>query len=230
MLLSKLSDMKRILFFLLPFFLLSSCIDIVDDLTINNDGSGKLKLSVNLSKSKLEVNSILALDSLRGQRVPKLNEITAKIPEYTEKLRKQKGIESVMVEQDTVNFILKLTIHFNNVEDLESALKEVVSEENTTWVNFDFDWIKWENHTLTRNMLNVPNEQIKKLKYEDVQKLKTGTYTSVTHFQTPIISYTNESSVLSPNKQNLMIKTSAYLLTEDTQSLKNQIKVSGNSH
>lgn len=222
--------MKRFIWLIFPLFMLSSCIDIIDDLTINNDGTGKLKLSINLSKSKLEVNSLLALDSLHGQRVPKLSEITGQIPIYVDKIKSKPGIKSVTTEQDTVNFILKLTIEFSNIEELEVALKEVVKEENTQWVNFDFDWVKWGNNTLTRNNIKIPEEQLRKLKYEDIQKLKQGTYTSITRFQEPIVEYTHKAATLSANKQSLMIRTSAYLLAEDAQALKNQIKISNSSH
>lgn len=223
--------MKRYLWFIIPIFLFSSCVDIVDDLTLNNDGSGKLRLSINLSKSKLEVNSLLALDSLNGQRVPKLSEITSRIPIYVNKIRSKEGITEVRIEkEDTINFILKIEIGFSDVEHLEAALKEVVSEEDTRWVNFDFDWVKWEDNTLTRNNIKIPDAQLKKLKYEDIEKLKQGTYTSVTHFQNVITDYSNPLSVLSPNKLNLMIRTSAYQLVENAQSLKNQIKISESVH
>lgn len=222
--------MKRFILFILPLFLLSSCIDIIDDLTINNDGSGRLKLGINLSKSKLEVNSVLALDSLYGQRVPKLNEVSSSITKYAEILRHKKGITEVKVEKDTVNFNFKFYIDFEDVEDVEAALKEIVKEEDTRWVNLDFDWVKWENHVLTRNNIKIPEEQLRKLKYDDIQKLKQGTYTSITRFQNPIIEYTNQKSKLTPNKLNLMIQTSAYLLAEDTQSIKNNIKTSTSPH
>jgi hypothetical protein len=50
---------------------LTSCIELIDDITINSDGSGKLKYSINLSSSKTECNSLILLDSLNGYKVPK---------------------------------------------------------------------------------------------------------------------------------------------------------------
>lgn len=217
--------MKKIFLLILPLFLCSSCIELIDDLTINNDGSGVLKLSINLSKSKLEINSILALDSLNGKRVPKLTEIKDKIAYYKTQLESKEGIKKVEVTENTEDFIFKFNIEFSEVENLETAIKEVVSEENSKWVNFDFDWIKWEDHILTRNNLKIPESQLRKLKYEDIQKLKQGTYTSITRFQTPILEYSNKSSILTPNRKNLMIRSSAYNLAENTQLIQNIIKV-----
>ena len=53
----------KYLLLLLPLFF-NSCIEIIDDLTIRNDGSGKLKYTINLSASKLKLNSILALETI----------------------------------------------------------------------------------------------------------------------------------------------------------------------
>ena len=69
----------KYLMFLVVFFTMSSCIEIIDDLTFKSDGSGTFKYTLNLSASKLKVNSILALDSLDGKKVPSIQEIKDKI-------------------------------------------------------------------------------------------------------------------------------------------------------
>ncbi|HRO76009.1 MAG TPA: hypothetical protein PLP27_07685 [Crocinitomicaceae bacterium] len=217
--------MRKFVLFVFPLFLLSSCIDLIDDLTINKDGSGILKITINVSKSKLKVNSLLALDSLNGQRVPKIGEISEKIDFYADKIREKDGIKNVTISKNLDDFIFKFNIDFSNIEKLELALKEVLNEENSSWVNFEFDWIKWENNTLTRNNLKIPASQLRRLKAEDVEALKNGSYVSITRFQEPIIEFSNDMSKLSTDQRALMIKTSAYGLAENTQLLKNTIKV-----
>lgn len=217
--------MRKFVLFVFPLFLLSSCIDLIDDLTINKDGSGILKITINVSKSKLKVNSLLALDSLNGQRVPKIGEISEKIDFYADKIREKDGIKNVTISKNLDDFIFKFNIDFSNIEKLELALKEVLNEENSSWVNFEFDWIKWENNTLTRNNLKIPASQLRRLKAEDVEALKNGSYVSITRFQDPIIEFSNDLSKLSTDQRALMIKTSAYGLAENTQLLKNTIKV-----
>ena len=54
----------KYLVFLVVLFMLSSCVEIIDDLTFKSDGSGTFKYTLNLSASKVKVNSVLALDSL----------------------------------------------------------------------------------------------------------------------------------------------------------------------
>lgn len=220
--------MKKLLFIFLPLFIFSSCVEIIDDLLVRKDGSGTLKLTVNLSSSKLKINSALALDSLNGVRVPKLSEIDQKFAFYAEKLREKEGIKLVTTRLNSSDFIYGVTVEFSDVEKLESALKEVLSDVNSNWVNFNFNWISWENGVLSRNNIQVPDSQVKKLKKEEVEDLKKGTYTSITRFQSPIEKYSNELAKVSENKLNIMIKSSAYSIIENTQLLKNTIKVENN--
>ena len=63
--------MKLMIYILsiITVFSISSCIEIIDDLTLNSDGTGSFKYTINLSASKIKINSILALDSLDGKKI-----------------------------------------------------------------------------------------------------------------------------------------------------------------
>ena len=71
--------LKFIFLSLITLFTLNSCIEIFDDLTIHNDGTGTFKYNINLSSSKLKINSILALDSLNGVKVPSIEIVKSEI-------------------------------------------------------------------------------------------------------------------------------------------------------
>jgi hypothetical protein len=103
--------MRKILFLLLfiPLFL-SSCIEIIDDLSFNSDGSGTFKYTINLSSSKVKVNSILQLDSLNGKKVLKLPEIKVKINQFKSILASQSGISNVKIEINEPEFFVKLIL------------------------------------------------------------------------------------------------------------------------
>src|SRR4051794_36380423 len=98
--------------FLIGFLILalSSCVDIWDDITIHADGSGTYNYRINMSASKVKINSILALDSVDGRRIPKLAEIKEKIEYYRNKLEEKQGISSVRVESNYDDFIFKIYV------------------------------------------------------------------------------------------------------------------------
>jgi hypothetical protein len=94
--------MKIRLLLLIPSVLLflSSCIEIIDDVQMNNEGSGSFKYTINLSASKVKITSILALDSLDGKKVPSRTEITDRISAISKKLASKSGISNVSIDPD----------------------------------------------------------------------------------------------------------------------------------
>ena len=50
--------------FLIPT--LSSCFQIIEEITMRNDGTGDVLLTINLSQSKTKVATVMLLDSVQG--------------------------------------------------------------------------------------------------------------------------------------------------------------------
>lgn len=217
---------KFILFFLVVIgFTFTSCIEIIDDLSFNADGSGSLKYSVNLSSSKSKINSLLALDSIDGKKVPTKDEIAQKIEEFKQKLMKQEGISNVEIESDFSNYLFKLKCDFANTTKLQNALKNVASTfmDNKNTEELKHNWIQWEGKQLSRSIPEITLQESRKIKVEDQELLKKGTYTSITRFQTEIEKFDNPKAVLAKNKMAVMIKTDAYSLINKTSLLDNKI-------
>ena len=106
--------------FLIGFLILvlSSCVDIWDDIALHADGSGTYKYTVNMSASKVKINSILALDSVDGKRIPKLPEIKEKI-EY-------KGMKDVEVKFPLIEDItMEVSKKYGMIMEGESNTKAV---------------------------------------------------------------------------------------------------------
>lgn len=217
--------MKKILLFLCLILSLVSCIEINDDITINSDGSGTFKYVVNLSDSKMKVNSILALDSLDGKKVPSIDEIKEIISEYKTKLSNKEGISNVKVETDFTNFILRFQCDFKNVTALQQAIREIAIEKDKKqeFKEINHVWLAWDVNKLTRSVPSLTTETVQKLKKEDSDALKTGKYTSVTRFDRLIDKCENPKAIISKNGTACMIKTNPYALLQDLEILENTI-------
>lgn len=219
--------MKKWLVLSLGFcaFMLTSCIEIIDDISINTDGSGIFKYSVNLSSSKVKINSILALDSLDGRPVPSKDEIKSKLMEFKTKLSQQEGIENVVVEEDFTNYIFKISCDFDNINHLQDGVKKTLNDIVKHQKNEldEHQWITWSNNSLSRSVPQVAVEQAKKLKADDMELLKQGTYTSITRFEKEIERYENEAAVLAKNKKAVMLRINTHALIKNVELMKNKI-------
>jgi hypothetical protein len=216
----------KILSFALILMMLSSCIEIVDDISMNNDGSGTAKYTINLSSSKIKANSYLALDSLNGKKVPSISDLEKKIEEYKKKLENKEGISNVIFETNFSDFIFKFQCDFESVQTLQKAVKDIVASENKDWVDDEYVWLNWKEDEFSRSTPALSADITTKMKNDEVELLKNGSFISITRFDRPIEKQTNPNAKISANRLAVMIRTNPYLLTQNTEILKNTIYLS----
>jgi hypothetical protein len=204
---------------------ITSCVEIIDDITLKNDGSGTFKYTINLSSSKVKIKGILALDSLDGKKVPKLEDIKEKIALFKTKLSSKQGISNVNIDSDYEEFVFKFRCDFSSVTVLQSAIKEVVEDmanEKLTVADYQ-EWLSWDGQKLVRSIPEITLEKTKNLKQEEIDQLKLGSYTSISRFERLVDRFENTEAKLSSNKLNVMVKTGAYSLIQNPNLLENTI-------
>lgn len=220
--------MKVIQFIPLMFTLLfglSSCVEIIDDLSINADGSGTFKYTVNLSSSKVKINSILALDSLDGRKVPSLDEIKGDINRLVDAFKTKEGVSNVGIDANYEDYLFKISCDFNSLADLQNAIKEVIREETKykETPELEHNWLSMEGNVLERSVPQITIEKAKEIKQSEKDLLKEGTYTSITRFSQTIEDYKNQNALVSKSGMAIMLKTDPYSLIEDHHLLDNTI-------
>lgn len=216
--------------FLLVFaisLLYSGCVEIIDDLSLNHDGSGTFKYNVNLSSSKVKINSVLALDSLDGKRVPTIGEISNRVNEITDLLKTKDGISNVEMISDYDNYIFKLSFDFENLAVLQNSIKEIAMRENKgkEIPELEHKWLEYNGEYLARSIPKITLKKVQEIKIEDRKLLHEGTYTSITRFENEILDAENPSSKFSKNNMAVMIRTDPYSLIENPGLLDNRIRI-----
>ena len=219
--------MRLLLFLFLFLASLSSCIEILDDITFNADGSGELNYTINLSSSKLKINSILALDTLDGKNVPDKEEIQEKISELLKVLSCQDGLSEVHLTEDYDNYLFKLSLKFNKVSDLISGVYVAIDavEEFSEVEAADSSWISWDGVRLSRSIPDLNAFKFRMNNEEDKELIKIGKYTSISRFEYPVDSIVNPLAVLSKNNKAVMLRGSMFDVLQDPSIMGNRISV-----
>ncbi len=208
---------------------MTSCIEIIDDITLNNDGTGTLKYNINLSASKVKISSILALDSLEGKKVPSKEEIQEQINHFVTVFKLNEGIENVVVTTDFVNYIFKLQCDFKSVKLLQEAIKKTVKSEvknNDEFLGENVNWLSWRDGSFERSIPDFTIKKTEKLEPDEIELLKQGNYISITRFARPVKEFSNESAVMAKNKLAVMLKSNVYSLSQNPNLLENTIYLS----
>ena len=212
--------LKKITYLIVLLLLLTSCIEIIDDVTLNSDGSGKFAYTINLSQSKIDVNTYLSLDYYDGKKVPSKDELKQKIYDFRDMMNKQPGISECKVTINETDFIIKLNCNFTSIEKLQDAIFTVVETMSQKSVTKEY-WITKSNDTITKKIPDFISGY-KSLTDSEKTKLNSGVYISILRFDKLIKSSNNEVSVISKNQSAVLTRINALELSQNP-SLSNNV-------
>lgn len=219
---------KRIqLFFtVLSLLLFTSCFEFVEEITFNNDGSGSAVLTLNLSKSKSKIASIMLLDSVNGYKVPSKTEIRNKVNEIVAKVKGTKGVHNVKNTLDFDEYIVTLSCDFDNVDVLNKVVSSFGSKKDVQIIqnHKHFSFNKEQNSFARSHHFNLSKE-VAKAKVEDRKILDNATYTSVYRFASPIKTFKNKDAKVSKNKKAILLRLNVQDIITNKKTIKNFIQL-----
>ena len=125
------SKIKVSLFLITILFSLSSCFQFIEEITLNANGSGTMKLTLNMSQSKSKLASIMLLDSVNNRKVPSQKDIQNYMTESVDYLKKADGISNVKKSTDLSNYILSLTFDFTDLSKINGLTKKMMEKQKT---------------------------------------------------------------------------------------------------
>lgn len=201
---------------------LSSCFEIIEEITIYPDGKGKAGLTINLSQGKTKLASIMLMDSIRGNRVPSQEEIINEIDKAKEIAKATPGINNVLTKVDFNNFIFEMSCDFDSVECLNHFVNRL--ENNYTEHQVSMKQLySYNNNTYIRNAdYLVPNKH-KKAIAQEKGSLLTAKYISIVRLPYEVQEMSNKKAKLAKNKKAIMLKINGDKLLENTSSVTNKV-------
>lgn len=222
--------MKKILLYLLiaiAFLSLSSCFETVEEINLNQDGSGKMLLTFNGSQSKAKIASLMKLKSVNGHKVPSINEIKTELNLTVAQLKAIPGISNVKATSDFESYIITLSFDFQDVAQVNTAFSKIL----TGYKIPSYNAAKYSYNKSTKVFSKVyslnanTKKQYNDLKQEDKDVFKTAQYTSVYRFVNPVKSQTNSQAKLSASKKAVMQQTPIVNIVSSGASVNNTIQL-----
>lgn len=209
-------------------FLFSSCFEIIEEITMRQDGSGDMTITINLSQSKTKVASILLMDSVNGYKVPSKQMIQNEINEAVANLKKMPGISNVKSTSDFTNYIGTIRFSFKEVANINNVSKTLLDAQKIKTTNISTYSYNKTTATFGRDYhyYSTARTEYNKLKKEDRDIFKTATYTSIYHFPTTISKQSNPLAKQSKSGKAVMQKCSVMDLINGKVSVSNQIQLS----
>lgn len=212
--------------FIIP--ILSSCFQVVEEITMRNDGTGDVMLTINLSQSKTKVASVMLLDSVQGYKVPSKQKIQKELNEAAAYLRKSEGITNVKTTSDFNNYIATISFSFKDASNINNITKNILAQQKIKATNTSSYTYNKTTKTFNRKYQAVASAKTEynKLKSKDKAVFNGAMYTSIYRFESPVTSTSNSASNLSKSKKAVMLKASVMDLINGKINVSNQIQLS----
>src|SRR5690606_26449566 len=96
----------------------SSCFDLVEEIDMNHQGAGTIKATLNLSKSRTQVASLLKMKRVNGSDIASERKMNQEIEQTVRTLKSTPGVSHVQYNLDVRNHIASLPCHFDDVQAL----------------------------------------------------------------------------------------------------------------
>lgn len=204
---------------------LTSCFQIIEDLRFNADGSGEIKITINLSESKTKVKSIMLLDSVNGYAVPKPERIEAELAKLSEQMNAAEGLSKSSYKIDWEEYIFTMKCSFSKIDDLHAFSRELTKSakiKDTAMVNQSA--YRWSTHSFIRQGGYNVADQYSKLKAEDQKVFDNAQFIGVYKFEKPVKKTTNPVARISKSGTAVMVKAQILDLILGKADLANEIQ------
>ncbi len=208
-------------------FLLSSCFQVVEEVTLKNDGTGEMQLTVNFSQSKSKLASIMLMDSLNGHKIPSEKNIQEFMTETVDYLKKSKGISNVKKTLDLKNYIATVNFSFKDLSDINGLTRKLLEKEKGKAPVNSYVFEKATGQVKRVYQYSpAMKKEYDKLKPKDRELFKTAGFTSIFRFDKAIASSTNKTAKVSPSGKAVMINSTALGLIFGSANISNTIQLS----
>ncbi len=214
------------LLLLLSLFLFTGCFEIIEEISLNDNGSGNISMTANLSRSKTKISSIMLMDSINGYKVPKKETVQKHINKIVSELKQIKGVSNVKYNTDFNDYIFNISCDFTNVEVLNKVILHFTTKNkaNTVTKAKQFSYNKKTKTFVRTYKYNIANE-MKKINEKDKDVLQNASVTTIYRFQSPIISASNKKAHRSKNQKAIMLKVTVQDIINHQSDIKNTIKL-----
>lgn len=210
---------------------LTSCFDLVEQIDMNHQGAGAIKATLNLSKSRTKVASLLKMKQFNGINIPSEAAIKLEVENVVRTLKSTQGITNVKYNLDFTNYIATLSCDFDHIQalnDFSRTLSNQFKIQLTSYNSYRYDRA---SQTFTRAYTYAPNmaKEFSKIPDDDKNLFAEAFYTNIIRFDKNIQSKSHDQAKISANKQAMLLKVKATDLINGTASLTNTITLERSS-
>jgi len=204
---------------------LSSCFDFVEQIDLKSDRSGHIAATLNLSKSKTKVSSLMKMKSIKGIQIPSQAAMEKEIRSAVQLLKQTKGISNVQYKTDFTNYIVNISCDFSQIESLNAFSDILANRFKTKISNSNRYYYNAQSNVFERKFVASADWKAKfnQLGTDNTTQFADAFYTQIVRFEKPVVSQANSQAKVAGNKKGVLLKLPFMDLVYGKSSLANKI-------
>ena len=215
--------MKKVLFFSFLTLLFTSCFEILEEVDINANGTGKMSITLDMSESKESLKEYMNSGEVSGINLPDQKQLNAYLTQIKQTLESVEGMSNASSSGDFNEFIFTFTADFTNVKAMNKAVNKLTKELSKGMFSIENKY-EYANGKFTRSFGSIISpEDYEKLPVMQRFVLESARMVSIYKFTKPIKKISNQNAELSPSKKSVKFESTLSDIAKGTKSVENTI-------
>ena len=215
--------MKKVLFFSFLAIFFTSCFEIVEEVDMKADGSGKMIVTVNMSESKEDLKGYMDSGEVNGMNLPDQKELNNYLKQIEQTLESVNGMSNADAKADFNEFIFTFAADFTSVKAMNIAVNKLTKELSRGMISIDNKY-EYANGKFVRSfgtMLSA--EDYEKLPMMQRFVLESARMVSIYTFNKSVKKMSNQNAELLAGDKVVKFKSTLGEIAKGTKSVQNTI-------
>ncbi len=190
---------------------------------MNEDGSGKMSIVLDLSESKDNLKEYMNSGEVNGMALPGQKQMLAYLDQIEQTIESVEGMSNAVSSGDFEEFIFTFTSDFTNIKSMNKAVNKLTKELSKGMISIENNYT-FANGQFTRTFGKVISPaDYEKLPTMQRFVLESARMISVYSFNKPIKKFSNTNAQLSANKKSVSFESTLGDIAKGTKSAENTI-------
>ena len=215
--------MKKVVFFSFLALFFTSCFEIVEEVNMKADGSGKMIVTVDMSESKEDLKGYMDSGEIGEMKLPDQKELNSYLSRIENTLESVNGMSNASAKADFNEFIFTFAADFTSVKAMNAAVNKLTKELSRGMISIDnkYEYANGQFKRSFGSMLSA--EDYEKLPMMQRFVLESARMVSVYTFSKSVKKMSNENAELSAGNKVVKFKSTLGDIAKGTKSVQNTI-------
>lgn len=186
---------------------LSSCFELVEEISFTDNQKGKYELTLNCSRSRDKLSGLMKLDSFMGVKLPGQYRISEDIEAARYALENSPGIKNAHCSMDFNNFIFSISFNFDSVQALNKGIVAAMNSASSVIQFRSSGFFVKSPETFERTAMPA-DSLIRTIsgRNDVIELIEDASITSIIRFNKQVSSASNKDARISKNGTAVMVK------------------------